>query len=144
MSAPTGGACQATIGAALAGFRTNYITIAGWIAAALAAEEGDETFVVTTYYNPFDGTGSPYEAPVDGALLGLDGVIDCAALTNPYNAGLNDIIACVGGATGAVTADVHPAFDGDALRLTHIAEADIHPNNRGHRAIADVVIEAAQ
>jgi lysophospholipase L1-like esterase len=56
--------------------------------------------------------------------------------------GLNDIITCVGGLMGAEIVDIHPLFKDAAPALTHIAEGDIHPNNDGHRAIADAVIAA--
>lgn len=134
---PAGAACQGIVGARLIGFAGNLPTILGCLQAALAADPGDERLLVMTYYNPFSGTGSPFEAPVDGVLLGADGVIDCAAtVVDPRNSGLNDIISCIGGAAGATVVDVYPAFEGRGAELTHIAAGDVHPNNRGHRVIA--------
>ena len=141
-SDPAGAACQQEVGAALAGFAGNFQTIMTRLAQALAADPGDEQVIVTTYYNPFDGTGSPYEGAVDAALLGADGVVDCAASGNPLNAGLNDIVACTAEAFGASVADIHPLFDGQAPLLTHIAEGDAHPNNLGHWAIAGALVRA--
>ncbi|MBI4198809.1 MAG: hypothetical protein HY533_06845 [Chloroflexi bacterium] len=137
-------ACQAAVGAALAGFAGNYHFILGSIASALAGDPGAETVLVMTYYNPFDGTGSPYEIPIDMTLLGADMTVNCAALGNPVNVGLNDLITCIGAPYGAQVVDVYPLFDGNALALTHIAEGDIHPNNDGHAAIAAAFVAGAQ
>jgi len=138
VSDPTGAACQGVIGAQLAGFNASFPTILGTIQAALAADPGDEAFAVMTYYNPFSGTGSPFETPVNGALLGLDGVVDCAAAqANPQNAGLNDLITCTANFFGVPVVDVYPLFAGRGAELTHILENDVHPNNHGHRVIGD-------
>ncbi|MBI4202045.1 MAG: hypothetical protein HY532_02865, partial [Chloroflexi bacterium] len=100
---------------------------------------------VMTYYNPFDGTGHPYEGPVDLTLLGADGTVNCAAaFGNPANMGLNDLITCFGAGYGAQVVDVYPLFDGNALALTHIAKGDIHANNDGYAAIAAAFVAAAQ
>lgn len=140
---PSGATCQALVVAAISGAAANYPMILGTLAAAVAGEPGDTTVVVTTYYNPFDGTGSPFEGPVEFALLGFDGIIDCfAAAVNPFNAGLNDVIACTAGAFGMTVVDLHPLFEGRTLELTHIGASDVHPNHKGHRVIADAVIEA--
>ncbi len=139
---PAGAACQVTVAGALGSFAGNYTLIVGTLAAALE-DDVDETLYVMTYYNPFSGTGSPFELPTEAALLGLDGSIDCAAAaSNPANAGLNDLIACIGSAVGATVVDVQPAFDGDGLGLTHIGVGDIHPNDTGHAVIAEALVAA--
>jgi lysophospholipase L1-like esterase len=136
-SDPLGVACQGLVAQSLTEFAANYATILGTLQAALAADPGDERLIVMTAYNPFSGTGSPFEAPVEGVLLGADGGIDCAAnATDPRLAGLNDLITCIGAGAGATIADVYSAFDGRGLELTHIADGDVHPNNFGHRVIA--------
>lgn len=140
---PGGEECQGLVVTAIGGAAANYPVILGTLAGALAGEPGGTTVVGTTFYNPFDGTGSPFEGPVEFALLGLDGVIDCAALVNPFNAGLNDVIACTAEAFGMQVADLHPLFEGRTLELTLIAENDVHPNMKGHRLIADAVTAAA-
>ncbi|MBI4203307.1 MAG: hypothetical protein HY532_09380, partial [Chloroflexi bacterium] len=61
--------CQTAIGAALGTFVGNYSYILGTVAGALAADPGAKTILVMTYDNPFDGTGHPYEGPVDLTLL---------------------------------------------------------------------------
>lgn len=141
---PTGAACQGEIATQIAGFAGNFPTIVGDLQAALAADPGDERFLAMTYYNPFSGTGSPFEAPVDFALLGADATIDCTAnQANQANIGLNDLISCIGAAAGVTIVDVYPAFQGRGAQLTHIAEQDVHPNNRGHFVIALQFIRAS-
>ena len=141
---PADPACQAAILAALTAFPGNYAAILSSITSALAEDPGNESFLVMTYYNPFDGTGSPFEPAIDAALLGADGVVDCSALGNPANAGLTDLIACIGASFGVTVVDVYPLFDNRALALTHIAFGDIHPNDAGHQVIADAFVQAAK
>ena len=139
-SDPAGAACQQVVGQALAAFQGNYQAILTGLVTALAADPGDEQLLVTTYYNPFSGTGSQFEPVVDAALLGADGTVDCAATAvDPRNAGLNDLIVCVGEQFGATTVDIQPIFDGRGSLLTHIDEDDTHPNTLGHRVIAYLV-----
>jgi lysophospholipase L1-like esterase len=143
VSDPAGLACQGAVAVALGGFAANYQSILTQLTVALSSDLGAGRIIVTTLYNPHDGTGSPFELPIDIVLLGFDGKIDCAASqADPRNGGLNDIAACVGAGAGATVVDLHPLFDGKAPALTHIAEGDVHPNNDGHQAIADAVIEA--
>jgi lysophospholipase L1-like esterase len=140
-SDPEDVACQLAVTTALTTFAGSYLAILAQLDIALAQDLGEGRILVTTYYNPFDGTGDPREVPVDAALLGNDGAVDCAAnLRDPVKVGLNDIIVCVGELTGAEIVDVYPLFKDAAPVLTHIEENDIHPNNGGYRAIADAVI----
>jgi len=139
---PGSTACQVAVVSALTAFSGNYPVILGRLTAALAADPGEESLMVMTYYNPFGGTGSPFEASVDGALLGSDGIIDCTA--SGFALGLNDIIACTGAAFGATVVDVHPLFGKKALKWTHILDPipDIHPTNKGHKVIAKAFTKA--
>jgi lysophospholipase L1-like esterase len=142
-SDPGGAACQKAVATARTTFVNNYLSILAQLNLALAQDPGEGRVLVTTYYNPFDGTDNPLEGPVDAALLGNDGTVnfDCAAdPEEPNKLGFNDIIACSGGTLGAEIIDVYPLFNDAAPALTHIAEGDIHPNNDGYRAIADAVI----
>ena len=141
-SDPGGAACQALVAFQLQKFAVNYNAILSVLDAALADDQGKETLFVLTYYNPYGGTGDPLEPFADRVLLGSDLVIDCSAPPGDPRAGLNDLIACIGAAHGAVVADLNPAFDDRALELTHIAEGDIHPNDAGHALIAQTVIAA--
>ena len=134
---PTALDCQAAVAAALGGFAANFPTILGGLVAALAADPGEETVLVMTYYNLFPGTGSVFEGAVDAALLGSDGVLSPVG-TDPAP-GLNDLIAWIAAAPalGATVIDVQPIFDGKGPVLTHIGEGDIHPNNAGYAQIAN-------
>jgi hypothetical protein len=49
--------------------------------------------------------------------------------------------AYIGASSGAVVADVYPAFGDRAPELTHFGEGDIHPNAAGY-AIAQTFIAA--
>ena len=136
---PTGLVCQGQVAAALYGVSTNLPGILGTLSAALAAEDDDpEQVYVLTLYNPFGGTGSPYEVPIDYALLGADLTVDCTALGNPANTGLNDIVACTAMAFGGVVIDGYAVIGDNALALTHIGDPgfNIHPNDDGYAAIA--------
>jgi lysophospholipase L1-like esterase len=142
-SDPGDAACQLAVATALTTFAGSYLAILAQLDIALVQDPGEGRILVTTYYNPFDGTGDPREGPVEAVLLGSDGAVDCAAnLGDPIKVGLNDIITCVGGLMGAEIVDIYPLFNDAAPALTHIAEGDIHPNNGGHQAIADAVIAA--
>jgi lysophospholipase L1-like esterase len=134
---PTGGSCQFAVYTALVGVSTNFPVIVGSLQAALASDPGDERIFVITYWNAFGGTGSPLEVPVDYTLLGSDLTVNCAAnQLDPGRIGLNDLLACIGIALGAVVVDLYPVFGDDALTYTHIAEGDIHPNDDGYALIA--------
>jgi lysophospholipase L1-like esterase len=131
--------CQFLVGNALAGVAANYPVILGGLAQAMADDPGDERMYVLTLYNPFGGTGHPFEAVVDTALLGSDLQIDCGALqTDPTAAGLNDIVACTSLAFGATVVDSYPVIGDDALTLTHIGDPgfNIHPTDEGYALIA--------
>lgn len=141
---PGSDACQAAVQATFITFAANYQYILGTVLAELAQDPGDETLMVMTQYNPFDGTGHPWENAIDLILLSGDMKIDCSGLGNPANIGLNDLIACIGSAYGAEVVDVYPAFADKALALTHIAQGDIHPNKKGYRVIADEFEAVAQ
>ena len=134
---PPGPACQSAVRATQARFAERYEQIVSSLARALAAKSRPAKLLVTTYYNPFSGTGSPYEAPSDVALLGADGALDCAGEAS--DRGLNDLIACIGARHGAVVADVYPAFAQRGPELTHILTGDIHANDAGHSVIAEVI-----
>ena len=136
---PFGADCQTAVATALASVAGNYPTIIGTLQWALAQDPGDnEPIYVLTVFNPFGGTNTPYEGPIDVALLGADLAVDCSALGNPLNAGLNDIIACTSLALGAIPVDGYGAIGDDALTLTHIGEGDFnsHPNDDGYATIA--------
>ena len=89
---PAGGTCTQAVAAALAAFTPKYQEILVAITIALTGDPGEEEILVMANYNPYDGTGSPFEVPVEGALLGSDRTMDCAAnIADPGKQGLNDI-----------------------------------------------------
>jgi len=136
---PGSAECQILLATALGGVAANYPTVMGTLSWALAQDPGAERVFVLTLYNPFGGTGSPYEVPIDYALLGVDLAIDCAAAqVNPMAAGLNDIVACTSWAFGATVVDGYAVIGDNALALTHIGDPgfNIHPNDEGYAAIA--------
>jgi lysophospholipase L1-like esterase len=138
---PSNPMCMPAFTAALSTFANNYTYILEALTTALGEDFPHKHILVMTYYNPFSGTGSIYEAPVDQALLGADGTIDCVAnQTDPTKIGLNDLITCIGESFGVTVVNVYPLFKGKALALTHIAEGDIHPNNAGYAVIASAFI----
>jgi lysophospholipase L1-like esterase len=140
---PSGAACQQFVAEAMDTFAQNYAFILDQLAEPLAERGAGDALFVTTYYNPFSGTRTVLDAPVDTVLLGADGVIDCdAAAADPSAMGVNDIIACVGADHGAHIVDIQPPFANRALLLTNILRRDVHPNNTGHRVIAATLTDA--
>lgn len=138
---PSSVGCQQAVGLALQQMAGNFGVIVSQTAGALAADPGDERFVVMTYYNPFGGTGHPMEPVTDSVLLGIDGVVDCSASGTPGAWGANDILACLAWRAGAEVVDLYVPFGDDASTLTHINEGDIQPSAAGHRLIADLLSE---
>jgi acyl-CoA thioesterase I len=137
-SDPASQYCKTAFAGALQTFASNYTFILQKLTDALGDDFPHERILVMTYYNPFNGTDSPFEKPVDQALLGTDLTIDCTAnLTDSTKVGLNDLIACIGESFGVTVVDVYPLFKGQALVLTHILKGDIHPNNAGYAVIAN-------
>jgi lysophospholipase L1-like esterase len=118
--------CQQKIGAALMQLGQNYPLILATLKAELAVDPGTETVLVMTYYNPFSGTGSPYEPLVEGIVQQVNSIITATATLSPV----------VQGVTVTVV-DVYPLFVGKAADLTHIGEGtlDIHPTNAGYAVI---------
>lgn len=140
---PSSPGCPVAVQTALTTFSTNYTSILDQLQAALAADGGENRLLVLTYYNPFSGTGSEYEAAMDVILLGSDGRIDCAPVeeNRSFTAlGLNDRITCLAAARGATVVDIYPLFAGRGLELTHIGALDVHPNDRGYAAISRALL----
>jgi lysophospholipase L1-like esterase len=143
VSDPDGDACREAVAANLTTFAANYRELLGRLRSAMNAAPGDRRLFVIAPYNPFSGTGSPYEAPTDRALLGADLVPDCTSIEPSIaNAGLNDLIACIGAGAGAVTVDSYEPFRGRGIELTNMFVGDHHPNDAGHAVIANALIRA--
>jgi lysophospholipase L1-like esterase len=142
-SAPQSDGCLALVATALDSYAANARRILGELRAALDGVAPDATLSVMTYFNPFSGTGASYEQAGELALLGADRRLDCAAaIEDPRQRGMNDVIACVAAEHGAVLVDVQPAFVGAGLELTHIGSEDIHANDVGYAVIAEAFLDA--
>lgn len=135
---PSSEACAFLVGSALAGVAERVPVILGTLSAALAEDPNGATIQVLTLYNPFGGTGSPFESAVDAGLLGGDLRVDCGALGNPLTVGLNDVVACTALAFGARVVDGYAVIGDRAVELTHISEPifNIHPNDQGYALLA--------
>lgn len=131
--------CTLLVASVLQGVATNYGQLVGGLSVALGADNGPEDVYVLTLFNPFKGIGGPYETAIDFALLGADGTVDCTALSNPLNGGLNDIMTCTAASAGWKVVDGYALFGDRALELTHMAGGtfDFHPNDLGYALLAD-------
>ncbi len=90
--------------------------------------DGRTPIVLLLYPNFFSGTGHPFEAPAGRVLPRLDEVIARVAAKYQH----------IAVALGA------PAFEGRGGELTHVLDPvfDPHPNDAGHRLLADAFEEA--
>jgi lysophospholipase L1-like esterase len=111
---------------ALDGIETNIDTILGDLRAAAGP---DVPIIVTTYPNFFSAPEHPLEEPAAYAL-----------------GRLNEVIRSCAGRHDALVAELETAFDGWANELTHVMETpmDPHPNDAGHRLIADAVVKTLE
>jgi lysophospholipase L1-like esterase len=122
MRDPTGAACP--LGDALVEVEANL----GRALAELRAAAGpDVPVVIMTYPNMFSVPGHPFEEPAALAL-----------------GRLNEVVRAVARRYDVPVAELSGAFDGRADELTHVAETpvDPHPNDAGHRVIAEAFVEA--
>jgi lysophospholipase L1-like esterase len=142
---PASQACLDAFDEAMSAFARNLAAMLQQLTLALSRDPGTEQLIIMTYYQPFGGTGEPFEDGFDVLWQGQDRVVNCAANAGqPGNVGLNDVIGCVGMGYGATIVDLFALFGDRALELTHIADGDIHPNDRGHASIAAALIDAYQ
>lgn len=135
---PSSQTCAFLVGSALTGVAQRLPVILGSLSAALAGDPNGASIQVLTLYNPFGGTGSRFEVPVDGGLLGSDLRVDCTALGNPLAVGLNDVVGCTALAFNTQVVDGYAVIGDRALELTHIGEPvfNIHPNDAGYALLA--------
>lgn len=93
----------------------------------LRAVGPDTVIVIELYPNLFSGTGHIFEEPADDAFAMLNEVI--ARVTERYD---------------VVLADPRAPFVGGGPDLTHLLDPtpDAHPNDAGHRAIAEAFLKA--
>lgn len=104
----------------------------------------DARVVFQTVYNPMDLSDDDTSLAASGSMITL-----CANVRGylegkpdsdlyPEDAGINDIIR---GLQGASVADTFTNFAGHSYFYTHINDVDVHPNSKGHLAIAESIIE---
>lgn len=104
----------------------------------------DAAVVIQTVYNPMDLDGDDTTHVQSGSVTAL-----CANVNNylegkpdntlyPEDGGINDIIRGLGGVS---VVDTFYTFENHSYFYTHIDNADVHPNSKGHLAIAETIIE---
>ncbi len=91
----------------------------------LHAASPDTIIVIEEYPDLFSGSGHPFEKPATIAFGLVDGVIDRVAKRHTV-----------------LVADPRAAFEGRSVELTHVHDPspDSHPNDAGHRLIADAFL----
>ena len=113
--------CLAEFGATLSTLQANVTEVLSRLSEA-APEAG---IFVINLYNPYSGTGDPREGVADLAVQQLNGVLGAAA-------------AAQGGRVRL--ADVYQLFNGRGPQW--ISSDGLHPNENGHRVIAEVLVAA--
>jgi lysophospholipase L1-like esterase len=98
----------------------------------LGQADPDLTILTADVYNPFSGSGLPFEDMAEWALEGREG--------SPVEQGLNDIIRSVAGEHAVPVADWYSAFEGKSAEF--IAPDQIHANDAGYTAMTDALIVA--
>jgi lysophospholipase L1-like esterase len=105
----------------------------------LREADPDLTIVVMTLYNP---------VPRRFGLFGSTGVSQMAEMAleglpdTRFPEGLNDIVRGEGAERGAMLVDWHALFENKANE--YIAQDFIHPNDAGHRVMAEAVLETVR
>lgn len=100
--------------------------------------------VFQTLYNPMDLKNDNTALASSGSMTVL-----CANVNSylegkpdntlyPIDGGVNDIIR---GLTGSLIVDTFETFADHSYFYTHIKNVDVHPNSKGHLAIAESIIE---
>jgi lysophospholipase L1-like esterase len=119
-------------------FKSNFTQALSQLQGALAGDPGDEPLIAMAYYNPESGVGGTPESSRDTQLLGAAKLLDCSDTGDEV--GLNDAIAQIAGAHGALLANPYPVFKANGQ--AYISGDHLHPNDPGHSAIADAFIAA--
>jgi len=118
--------CESTIASVFGTYTTNLALILG----ALRSAAPEVEIGIMTYYNPLGSCHFAALAPLGDLVLEGGG---------PLPAGLNDIIRGVAAATGVTVVETYGLLDGKDL----VGGSDcLHPDNSGHRKIADAYVGA--
>ncbi|HZP27071.1 MAG TPA: SGNH/GDSL hydrolase family protein [Dehalococcoidia bacterium] len=120
--------CRDPLVAAIAAMRENV----GVILSSLRQAGPSVKIIMVTLYDPL---ANALPSGVDLAEMALEG-----RANTPFADGANDVLRQAAAANGVLIAEVHTSFFGRADDL--IAADHIHPNNEGHKLIADAVIDA--
>jgi lysophospholipase L1-like esterase len=119
-------ACLALVQARLQAFETNFTQILGDLRGAAGP---DTAIIAMTYYNPLPSC----------QLSALAGLAEVVLEGGPGVEGLNDRIRRISAANGVAVADTYGKLAAKDL----VGGADcLHPNDSGHRIIADVFAAA--
>jgi lysophospholipase L1-like esterase len=119
-------ACIALVQASLQTFETNFTQILGDLRAAAGP---DTVIIAMTYYNPLPSC----------QLAALAGLAEVVLEGGPGVEGLNDRIRRISAANGVAVADTY----GKLAAADLVGGTDcLHPNDAGHRIIADVFAAA--
>ncbi len=98
----------------------------------LQAADPDLPIALMTLYNPFSGGLKPVDELAELALEGAAGTA--------FPEGLNDVIRAEARGQGVILVEWYPLFEGKAGQ--YIASDLIHPNDEGHRVLAEAVLDA--
>ncbi len=98
----------------------------------LGQADPDLPILTADLYDPFSGSGLPFEELADLALEGREG--------SPFEEGLNDVIRSIAGEHDVPVADWYGAFQGKSTEF--IAPDRIHANDAGYTVMTDAVIVA--
>ena len=107
---------------ALQTFAINEGTVLGELRAALPSAK----ILVLDYYNPYPGSGSPFEPAAIQGIPALNYTIQQVAA----------------GVPGATFVDIYPQFVGNEAAYTHIrddATYNVHPTPAGYAVIANAI-----
>ncbi|TMC47576.1 MAG: SGNH/GDSL hydrolase family protein [Chloroflexi bacterium] len=119
---------------AIAELGRNLTIVLGRLAEVLPAGHPrlGEVACVQTFYNPFE---------TENGANGHGPGADLMAPRRARRAGFNTAIRTAAAEAGVRVADVSRLFRGRATELTWVRSGDIHPNDDGHHAIADLYLE---
>ena len=118
--------------------RADLEEIFGQVRSALDAEAPGGRLYVVGLFTPFPSAPAPAREALDFLLQGSDGRVDCAGTGAAI--GMNDLLACLGAKVGATYVSTSGAFREGGADL--VAEDGLHPSDRGHALIAELLERA--
>lgn len=100
--------------------------------------------VIQTVYNPMDLADDDTPLASSGSMNVLSANVNGFLEGKPNNSTFpqeTSVNAVIRGLQGPVIADIYKTFAGHSYFYTHINNVDVHPNSKGHLAMAETVIE---